>query len=119
MATPSNQAAWLNKAGTPLEIRDAPMPKPGSGEIVVRNAAVAMNGVDNWMLGAGVFIKQWPAVIGNDIAGIIYDIGSDVQRFKKGDRVVGLVKSSCISLSSLAPNHRCSCRDKALFKYST
>jgi NADPH:quinone reductase-like Zn-dependent oxidoreductase len=102
MATATNQAAWLDKAGTPLEVRDAPMPKPGSGEIVVQNVAVAMNGVDNWILGAGVFIKQWPAVIGNDIAGIIYDIGSDVQRFKKGDRIVGLVKSSCISSSCIS-----------------
>lgn len=72
------------------------MPKPGPDEIVVQNAAVAMNGVDNWMLGAGVFIKQWPAVIGNDIAGIVYDVGSDVQRFKKGDRIIGLVGSPSV-----------------------
>lgn len=89
MASPKNQAAWLIKADMPLEVGDAPMPTPGPGEIIVQNAAVAMNGVDNWMSEAGVFVKQWPAIIGNDIAGIVYALGPDVERFKKGDRVIG------------------------------
>jgi len=89
MAPPTNQAAWLTKANTPLKVGDAPMPTPGPGELVVQNAAVAINGVDTWMLEAGVFVKQWPIIIGNDIAGIVYSTGSDVQRFKKGDRVIG------------------------------
>ncbi|KAH6665248.1 chaperonin 10-like protein [Halenospora varia] len=64
------------------------MPTPKTGELVVQNAAVAMNGVDNWMLEAGVFVKQWPAIIRNDVAGIVYATSPDVQRFKKGDRVI-------------------------------
>jgi NADPH:quinone reductase-like Zn-dependent oxidoreductase len=85
----TNQAAWLNKAGTSLVVGDAPMPTPGSGELVVQNAAVAMNGVHNWMLEAGVFVKHWPAIIGNDVAGIVFATGPDVLSFKKGDRVIG------------------------------
>ncbi|KAL3455927.1 chaperonin 10-like protein [Aspergillus heterothallicus] len=87
--SPTNQAAWLVKAGSPLEVRDAPMPSPGRCEIVVKNAAVAINPLDNHMQDIGVFVQQWPTIIGCDVAGEVYEVGADVTRFKRGDRVVG------------------------------
>lgn len=88
----SNQAAWLHKANTPLEVGDAPMPTAGPKEIVVRNAAVAINPLDYHMQDSGVFVSQWPAIFGCDVAGEVHEVGSDViGRFKKGDRVIGFV----------------------------
>lgn len=84
-----NQAAWLKKAGTPLEVGDAPMPVPGHGEIVIKNAAVAINPLDWHMRDTGVFVQEWPAVFGCDVAGEVYEVGPDTSRFKKGDRVIG------------------------------
>ncbi|KAL3483763.1 chaperonin 10-like protein [Aspergillus germanicus] len=89
MTPPTNQAAWLVKAGSPLEVGEAPMPTPGPGEIVVKNAAIAINPLDNHMQDVGVFVQQWPAIIGCDVAGEVYEVGADVTRFKKGDRVTG------------------------------
>ena len=89
MSTSKNQAAWLQKANTPLEVGDAPLPKAGVGEIVVKNAAVAINPLDCHMQDAGVFVQQWPTVFGCDIAGEVHELGSGVYRFKKGDRVIG------------------------------
>ncbi|KAK5947564.1 hypothetical protein PMZ80_001717 [Knufia obscura] len=89
MSAPKNQAAWLKKADTPLEVGDAPLPTAGPGEIVVKNAAVAINPLDCHMQDMGVFVQQWPAIFGCDVAGEVYEVGSDVQRFKKGDRVIG------------------------------
>ncbi|KAL3447720.1 chaperonin 10-like protein [Aspergillus insuetus] len=89
MTTPTNQAAWLIKAGSPLEVADAPMPTPGPGEIVVKNAAIAINPLDTHMQDVGVFVQQWPAIIGCDVAGEVYEVAADVTRFKKGDRVAG------------------------------
>ncbi|RDW92683.1 zinc-binding alcohol dehydrogenase family protein [Aspergillus mulundensis] len=85
----ANQAAWLNKAGTDLEVGDAPIPTAGPGEIVVKNAAVAINPLDTHMQDTGAFVKQWPTVLGCDVAGTVHETGPDVQRFKKGDRVIG------------------------------
>ncbi|GAM39132.1 hypothetical protein TCE0_034r10429 [Talaromyces pinophilus] len=85
----SNKAAWLHKAGTPLEVGDAPMPIPGPNEIVIQNAAIAINPLDTHMQDAGVFVQQWPTIFGCDVTGTVYQVGSEVQRFKKGDRVIG------------------------------
>ncbi|OCK94114.1 putative zinc-binding alcohol dehydrogenase domain-containing protein cipB [Cenococcum geophilum 1.58] len=89
MSAPKNQAAWLKKAGTPLEVSDAPLPTAGPGEIVVKNAAIAINPLDCHMQDQGVFVQQWPAIFGCDVAGEVYEAGPDVQGFKKGDRVIG------------------------------
>jgi NADPH:quinone reductase-like Zn-dependent oxidoreductase len=91
MAAPTNQAAWLIKADTPLQVDDAPLPMAGPGELVVKNAAIAINPLDCHMQDIGVFVQQWPAIFGCDVAGEVYEVGPGVQRFKKGDRVIGYV----------------------------
>lgn len=89
MSTPKNQAAWLIKADTPLKIDDAPLPTAGPGELVIKNAAIAINPLDCHMQHAGVFVQQWPSIFGCDVAGEVYEVGPDVGCFKKGDRVIG------------------------------
>lgn len=86
-----NKAAWLVKANSPLEVGEAPLPTAGPGEIVVKNAAIAINPLDCHMQDSGVFIQQWPAIFGCDVAGVVHEVGPDVQRFKKDDRVIGSV----------------------------
>lgn len=88
---PTNTAAFVvldpNKH---IEIREAPYPKPGPEQIVIRNRAAAINPID-WMLpmfGAFQHIK-WPFVLGSDSAGEVVEIGSNISRFKPGDRVLG------------------------------
>ncbi|KAK3627542.1 hypothetical protein LTR56_019126 [Elasticomyces elasticus] len=88
MSAPTNQAAWLKKANTPLEVSDAPMPTPGPGEIVVKNAAVAINPLDWHMQDTGIFVQQWPTILGCDVAGEVFEVGTGVDLFKKGDHGV-------------------------------
>jgi hypothetical protein len=42
----SNQAAWIPEAKGKLEVKEAPMPKAGKGEVIIKNHAVAVNPVD-------------------------------------------------------------------------
>lgn len=89
---PLNQAAWLVKSAKQLEVKTAPYTSPGKGEIVVKNAALAVNPVDWVKLDAGSMIfryMKYPFIHGSDIAGEVVELGSGVQRFKVGDRVVG------------------------------
>ena len=88
--SPTNYAAWLNEANTPHEVREAPMPTAGPDELVIRNFAVAINPLDTHMQKSGVFVQQWPSILGCDVAGEVHQVGRDAQaRFKKGDRVIG------------------------------
>ncbi|KAJ5972880.1 Polyketide synthase enoylreductase [Penicillium vulpinum] len=89
MSTPNNKAAWLIKAGSPLQVDDALLPTAGPGELVVKNAAIAINPLDCHMQVSGVFVQQWPAIFGCDIAGEVHEVGKDVERFKIGNRVIG------------------------------
>ena len=86
----SNKAAWLHKASTSLEVGEAPMPTADPNELVILNAAIAINPVDCRMQNSGVFIQQLPAIIGCDLAGEVHEVGSEAHgRFQKRDRVVG------------------------------
>lgn len=91
MSAPQNQAAFLHEAGQPLQVGDAPLPTAGPGEIVVKNAAIAINPLDWHMRDAGVFVQQWPAIFGCDVAGVVHEVGTGVDSFKTGDRVIGYV----------------------------
>ncbi|KAH8647939.1 putative quinone oxidoreductase [Xylariales sp. PMI_506] len=85
-----NRAAWLREAGASLEVGDAPVPTAGPNELVIFNAAIAINPLDCHMQDLGVFIQQWPAILGCDVAGIVHGVGAEAGgRFKKGDRVIG------------------------------
>lgn len=84
-----NYAAYLLEPNTPLVVRKAPMPTAGPGEVIVKNAAIAINPLDWHMQDAGVFVQQWPAIFGCDVAGDVYEVGLNVEKFRKGDRIIG------------------------------
>lgn len=87
MAT--NKSAFFDGVGKPLRIAESPIPQPGANDIVVQNHAFAINTIDPAQFDSGFQVKQYPAVLGMDLAGQVVEVGSDVTRFKKGDRVVG------------------------------
>lgn len=71
-----------------LVLEDAPRPKAGDGEILVRVHAAGVNPVDA-KIRSGKFGRGGavPAIPGYDIAGVVEDVGKGVTRFKKGDEV--------------------------------
>lgn len=91
---PDNQAAYIHGAKLrPLVVNAAPYTPPGPDQIVVKNAAIAINTLDDAKQTLGNIMFGWikyPFVMGSDVAGRVVEVGSNVTRFKVGDRVIGL-----------------------------
>lgn len=86
----SNTAAWISTArASPLEVKEAPAYAPGPNEILVRNRAVAINHIDRMIQKTAFHPMNYPAILGQDIAGEVAAVGPGVTGFKKGDRVLG------------------------------
>ena len=67
---------------------NVPIPKPGNSEVLIRVHAVGINPVETYIR-AGTYARKpkLPFIPGNDCAGVVEDVGSEVTSFKKGDRV--------------------------------
>lgn len=74
-------------------VQPAEYPTVSEGEVVVKVAAVAVNPMD-WfiqIMGDKLFsFLRYPYCGGGDLAGSVVEVGSDVTRFKAGDRVLGV-----------------------------
>lgn len=86
---PKNIAAILETKQGSIVTGERPIPKPGSGDILVRNKAVAGNPVEWMVRDYGYAITEYPTVLGSDVAGVVEAVGPDVTKFKVGDRVIG------------------------------
>ena len=84
-----NIAAVLDKKFGTIELVERPIPTPKSGEILLRNKAVAGNPVEWMVRDYGFGITEYPTVLGSDVSGIIEQVGPNVTKFQVGDRIVG------------------------------
>src|SRR4051812_25325618 len=87
-----NRAARMPGPQKDLECVNLPLNRPGAGEVLVRNYAIAIQPLDAKMLLSGysgaVNLHNYPALLGTSGAGIIEELGEGVDGFAIGDRVV-------------------------------
>jgi NADPH:quinone reductase-like Zn-dependent oxidoreductase len=73
-----------------LVITDRDTPKPAANQVLVKLAAASLNYRDYMMVGGKYNPKlKRPMVPLSDGAGVVEEVGPEVTRFKKGDRVAG------------------------------
>jgi NADPH:quinone reductase-like Zn-dependent oxidoreductase len=84
----SNQAAWIKVPKAKLEVDSAPAAKAGKGEVVIKNAFVAINPVDWKIQTYDPLSQKYPDIVGRDIAGEIVEVGPEVTRLHVGQRVI-------------------------------
>jgi L-iditol 2-dehydrogenase len=70
-----------------MEIREVPTPKPDADSILVKVKACAVCGSDIRIFHHGNSRVKPPAILGHEAAGEVVEVGANVSRWKKGDRV--------------------------------
>ena len=84
----TNKAAWLDGKGEKLRVGPADVGKPGPGEVLVKNHAIAVNPVDWVRQDVGMMVRSWPTLLGIDLAGEVVEVGQGVSDISKGQRVL-------------------------------
>lgn len=78
-----------NKRATP-QLTEIAVPKIKPNELLIKVAAASINPVDQKFATVGLLSPgtvQYPVTLGNDMAGEVVAVGSDVNDFKVGDQV--------------------------------
>src|SRR3954447_16533471 len=87
-----------------FEVRDAPEPVPGDGEVRIRVRAAGVNFADILArIGLYPDAPKPPVVVGYEVAGIVDAAGPDVTMLHEGDRVVALTRFGGYSDSVVVP----------------
>src|SRR5438876_11317030 len=83
------KAIRVHEFGGPevLRLEEVPAPRPGAGQVLVRMHAIGVNPVETYIRsGTYARLPELPDTTGNDGAGVIEQVGSDVNEFKAADR---------------------------------
>jgi NADPH:quinone reductase-like Zn-dependent oxidoreductase len=85
-----------------LRLEEVPRPKPEANELLVRVYAAGVNPVD-WKIREGLLGQQpLPSTMGNDFSGAVEELGPDVEEFRVGQEVFGIVADASGSYAEYA-----------------
>ncbi len=81
-------AVRARQAGGPevLEAIEIDTPSPGPGQILVRHEAIGLNFIDTYQR-SGLYPVRYPAVLGQEAAGVVEAVGEGAAGFNPGERV--------------------------------
>jgi NADPH:quinone reductase-like Zn-dependent oxidoreductase len=86
---------WIPRTGGPevLEVREAPDPTPGAGQVRIRVAASGVNFADA-MTRIGLYpdAPKLPTVVGYEVSGVVDAVGSGVSADLVGQHVLALTR---------------------------
>lgn len=85
-----------------MELVDAPVPKPGPQQALVRIAAAGVNFIDVYFR-TGLYKAPAPITLGNEGAGTVTEVGPDVSEVKVGDRVAFAMTRGSYAEFALVP----------------
>src|SRR5438477_10166641 len=82
------KAIRVSQVGGPevLQYVDIETPKPASGEVLVRIEAIGVNFIDVYHR-TGLYKLPLPFTPGSEAAGVVEEVGPEVEGLKGGDRV--------------------------------
>jgi NADPH:quinone reductase-like Zn-dependent oxidoreductase len=96
------RAVLIHETGGPdvLRYEEVERPKPGAGEVLIEVRAASVNPID-WKIRRGLREKQLPALLGNDVSGVVELSHAD--GLAAGDEVFGIAPSGGYAEFATAP----------------
>ncbi|MGV0850177.1 quinone oxidoreductase family protein [Mycolicibacterium phlei] len=82
---------------------DKPLPEPGPGQVLIKAEAIGVNFLDTYFR-SGLYPRETPFVVGNEVCGTVAAVGEGVAALKVGDRVVTAQANGAYAEYSLAPS---------------
>jgi NADPH:quinone reductase-like Zn-dependent oxidoreductase len=108
------KAIVLEKFGGPevLEAREVPDPTVGPDQALIEVKACGINHLDLWVrAGLRGLDPEMPHILGNDVVGVVREIGAAVRHLKPGDRVLVVPTLSCGTCAACLAGDDNLCRD--------
>src|SRR3984893_15948058 len=88
------RAAIFVEQNGDMVVEDVQAADPGPRDVVVRVTASAVCHSDLSVIN-GTLPMQPPAILGHEGTGVVEDVGAEVSRVKRGDRVIGSFIPAC------------------------
>jgi S-(hydroxymethyl)glutathione dehydrogenase/alcohol dehydrogenase len=88
------RAAVMYEVNKPLAIETIDVKKPGPHEVLVRTAFAGLCHSDLHFI-EGLYPHPLPVVLGHESAGVVEEVGSEVNYVKKGDHVITCLSVFC------------------------
>lgn len=86
------QLKVYNKTNLNIDLVDVPRPEPQADQVLVKVLTAGVNPLDNMITRGEVKIivpYKTPLIAGNEVVGLIEEVGTSVSQFAAGDRVFG------------------------------
>ncbi len=101
------RAVQVAEAGGPeaMKVVEVTMPSPGSNELLIEVAASGVNFIDIYVR-EGRYGNALPLTPGQEAAGTVVEVGSEVKGIAKGDRVAWCSILGTYAEFALAPADR-------------
>lgn len=77
----------LSEPSGRFKVGSIDIPEPGLGFVLIEVHATALNVMDWKRTEFGLFVKEWPVILGFDAAGVVKKVGEGVVSIAIGDRV--------------------------------
>jgi propanol-preferring alcohol dehydrogenase len=81
------RAMVLDAPGTQLQLQEVAVPRPGTGQVLVRVQACGVCRTDLHLVDGELPQPKLPLILGHEIVGRVVGCGTGVERFRHGDRV--------------------------------
>ena len=89
------RAAVARAAGEPLEVDTVQLDGPREGEVMVEIKATGICHTDEYTLSGADPEGLFPAILGHEGAGVVVEVGKDVESLAVGDHVIPLYTPEC------------------------